>query len=227
MDKKVFAVIVAGGSGSRMGSDIPKQFLSLDGKPILQRTVESIHSAVPGVTIITVLPKAHFETWKNLCAVNNLNIPQVLVEGGITRFHSVRNALDRVPSDAIVMVHDGVRPLISAGLIDRLLESAQTNPAVIPSLPVVDTIKSLDQTLPDPDRSKIVAVQTPQVFHSEVLKQAYTQAYDISFTDDGSVVKKQNIPLTFVEGERYNIKITTPEDLELAQMLLLKSLTQT
>lgn len=223
MDKNIYGIFVAGGSGTRMGSAVPKQFIELNGRTVLQRTIEKFASAIPQMKVITVLPANHIGTWKNLCAANALDIPQILVEGGISRFHSVRNALAKVPDGAIVFIHDGVRPLLSAGMIVRMLKSMETETAVIPVIPVVDTLRYADQSLPDPDRSRIVAVQTPQVFRSEDIKAAYRQAYDTSFTDDASVAARNGIPLTFVEGERFNIKITTPDDLELARLLSLDS----
>lgn len=218
MGRKIYIIIVAGGSGSRMGASLPKQFLELDGVPILQRTIEKFVSAVPEAKIITVLPKSHIGTWKDMCIANALDCPQVIVEGGITRFHSVQNALKKVPDGAIVMVHDGVRPLVSVGLIRSLVEKMQTERALVPVVPVVDTLAADDGTYLD--RRRIRAVQTPQVFFSEDIKEAYTRAYDISFTDDASVLMKTGIPVTFVEGERFNIKITTPEDLVLAESIL-------
>lgn len=217
MGRKIYIIIVAGGSGSRMGASLPKQFLELDGVPILQRTIEKFVSAVPEAKIITVLPKSHIGTWKDMCIANALDCPQVIVEGGITRFHSVQNALKKVPDGAIVMVHDGVRPLVSVGLIKSLVEKMQTERVLVPVVPVVDTLAADDGTYLD--RRRIRAVQTPQVFFSEDIKEAYTRAYDISFTDDASVLMKTGIPVTFVEGERFNIKITTPEDLVLAESI--------
>lgn len=221
MQRRIFGIFVAGGSGTRMGSDTPKQFLELDGRPILQRTIEKFVEAVPGMTVITVLPKAYFETWKDLCVKHALDCPQILVEGGITRFHSVKNALAKVPDGATVLIQDGVRPLVSTELIRSMLEAvSEQTPAIVPTLPVVDTLKSKDQSKPDPDRSEILAVQTPQIFLSEQIKEAYKAGFNTAFTDDASVAKYKKIPLTFVQGERFNIKITTPEDLELAQLLL-------
>ena len=213
MNRKLFAIFVAGGSGTRMGGDIPKQFIKLSGKPLLQLSIEKFLNACPDVHVITVLPERHFETWKSLCSECALDCPQVLVAGGLTRFHSVKNALERVPDGAIVAVHDGVRPFVSEDLIRRMVERMSGCRALIPVLPVMDTLRYRDLSLPDPDRSAIVRVQTPQMFLSEELKAAYGQAYDPSFTDDGSVARRYGIPLSFIDGERRNIKITVPEDL--------------
>lgn len=222
MRRNIYGIFVAGGSGTRMGGDTPKQFLLLDGRPILQCTIERFLEAEPEMKVITVLPKAHFQTWKDLCAVHSFHCPQTLVAGGLTRFHSVQNALRKVPEGAIVSIHDGVRPLVSADLVRRMLERMQRGEcrALLPVVPVVDTLRSTDPATPDPDRSKVVAVQTPQLFRSEDIKAAYAQAYDLSFTDDASVAARKEIPLAFEAGERFNLKITTPEDLILAEAIL-------
>ena len=222
MRRKIYGIFVAGGSGTRMGGDLPKQFLILDGRPILQCTIERFLEAEPDMKVITVLPRAHFQTWKDLCAAYSFNCPQVLVAGGLTRFHSVRNALAKVPRGAIVSIHDGVRPLVTPELVRRMLDRMAGGGcrALLPVVPVVDTLRSTVPGIPDPDRSKVVAVQTPQIFRSEDIKDAYTQAYELSFTDDASVAARKGIPLAFEEGERFNLKITTPEDLVLAEAVL-------
>ena len=228
MSKKVYGVFVAGGSGVRMGTDVPKQFLILGGRPILQQSIMKFLQACPELVPVVALPQDHIQTWKRLCAEYHFDLPQIVVEGGITRFHSVRNALAKVPDGAMVFIHDGVRPLISVDLIRRILETSNEQRSVIPVIPVTDTLKSLvpagDGTLkaggePDPDRAKLFGAQTPQLFPSELIKKAYETGYDQSFTDDASVARASNIPLTYIEGERYNIKITTPEDLFLAEKL--------
>lgn len=224
MGRKIYAVFVAGGSGTRMGSDIPKQFLELGGKPILQRTVESFLEACPDAVVITVLPRQHIPLWKDLCVRNALNCPQILVEGGMTRFHSVRNALAKVPDGAIVSIHDGVRPLASRGLIGSMISRMEDCDALVPVIPVTDSLKYRDGSLPEPDRNAIVAVQTPQMFRSEIIKDAYNQAYRASFTDDASVAAAKGVRISFADGEKSNIKITTPEDLSLAKWLISNSL---
>ena len=222
MRRKIYGIFVAGGSGTRMGGEVPKQFLMLDGRPILQRTIEGFLEAEPDLKVITVLPRVHFQTWKDLCATYSFHCPQTLVAGGLTRFHSVQNALRKVPDGAIVAIHDGVRPLVSPALVRRMLDRMEEEGcrALLPVVPVVDTLRSTDPATPDPDRSKIVAVQTPQIFRSEDIKAAYTPAYDLSFTDDASVAARKEIPLTLEQGERFNLKITTPEDLVLAEAIL-------
>ena len=221
MNKKIYAIILAAGEGSRMGSEIPKQFLLLKGRHILRRSIESIVKAVPEVEIITVLPYNHMDSWKKICVETAFDCPQRLVPGGLTRFLSVRNALSKVPDGAVVMIHDGVRPFVSAKLIERLFFSiSESSRAVIPVLPVTDTLRSVDPSLPAPQRDKIVAVQTPQVFFSEDIKRAYNQAFDPMFTDDATVTQKAGIPISFCEGDKLNIKITTPEDLVLGEAIL-------
>lgn len=217
MARKKYVIVTAGGVGARMGADCPKQFLQLGEKAILQVTIEKFMASDPATTVIVTLPKDSIETWKKYCYDRNFICPQILVEGGITRFHSVRNALERVPDGALVAVHDGVRPMVTPELIDRLFDEAESVGAVVPSIPVVDTIKSTDGT--PVDRSKLLAVQTPQIFHSEILKKAYLQPYKTSFTDDASVVEAAGETVSYSLGERFNIKITTPEDLLLCKLI--------
>jgi 2-C-methyl-D-erythritol 4-phosphate cytidylyltransferase len=230
MERNIYVVMMAGGSGLRMGADKPKQFLRLGNKPILQCTIEKFINACPGIKVVTVLPKDYLLAWRDYCSSSGFFYPQALVEGGITRFHSVKNALAKVPDGAIVAIHDGVRPLLSESLIKNLLAMMKTAHAVIPIVPCIDTLKSIEQISSadgtskfkaiegkESDRSKIFCAQTPQIFLSEEIKDAYTAAYDLSFTDDASVAENKKIPLTYVLGERYNLKITTPEDLDIAR----------
>ena len=228
MDRKKYVILMAAGSGTRMGSDKPKQFIELEGKAILQMTIETFLEACPDVSVITVLPEAHMSYWREYCLERNFTCPQVLVKGGITRFHSVRNALEKVPEGAVVAVHDGVRPLVTANLVCDMFERSMTVPALIPVIPCVDTMKVLERkdgelvSIPGAsvDRSVLFGAQTPQVFHSEILKSEYSQAYDTSFTDDASVVEKYGKNLSYLMGERFNIKITTQDDLVLARAIL-------
>lgn len=229
MERKFYLVVTAGGSGTRMGGPVPKQFLELDGKAVLQRTLEKFIEAIPGVKVVTVLPKDFISLWKKYCLEHAFTYPQILVAGGITRFHSVRNALARVPDGAFVAIHDGVRPLLSVSMIRRMVGKMSECRALIPVMPSVDTLKALrmdwDGHLqhivgPDPVRGEIYCAQTPQIFRSEDLKAAYTQAFDTTFTDDASVAQRAGVPLSWCEGERLNIKLTTPEDLRLARAIL-------
>ena len=228
MAKDFYLVVTAGGMGLRMGSDRPKQFLSFEGVPVLRKTIERFCEAVPGARIVTVLPQDWLGWWRDYCLRMNFPVPQTLVSGGITRFHSVRNALVRVPDGVIVAIHDGVRPFITADKIREMAGLMQDGRrALIPVLPSTDTLRALEEG-PDGlqaiegrtvDRKTVWRVQTPQLFCSEDLKAAYRQAYDPAFTDDGSVAQAYGIPLTFCQGERFNIKLTTPEDLLLAEAI--------
>ena len=232
MSRTKYAIIMAAGSGTRMGAEMPKQFIELEGKAILHRTIEVFLNACPGVNIITVLPESHMDYWRQYCLDRNFICPQVLVKGGITRFHSVRNALDKVPAGAVVAVHDAVRPLVTEAFVKDMFAKAETVPALIPVLPCVDTMKVLEKknvhgveelvTIPGQtvDRSILYAAQTPQIFHSEILKDAYGQAFDTAFTDDASVVLKNGKNLSYLIGERFNIKLTTQDDLVLAKAIL-------
>ena len=228
MDRKKFVVVMAAGSGTRMGAEVPKQFLEIDGKAILQMTIEVFMEACPDITVVTVLSESHMAYWKKYCLERNFICPQILVKGGITRFHSVKNALSKIPDGALVAVHDGVRPLVSQELVRSMFEKAAKVPALIPVVPCVDTMKVLEKKGDDlvampgasVDRSKLFGAQTPQIFHSEVIKDAYSLPYDTSFTDDASVVEKNGKNLSYVMGERFNIKITTKEDLVLSRAIL-------
>jgi len=215
-----YVIIVAGGKGERMGADKPKQFLEIDGKPILRRTMERFAEFDPTATLIVVLPSAWKEYWKEYCASSGFRCKFSMVSGGITRFHSVQNALELVPDGALAAVHDGVRPIVSDAFLQRMFDAAEESSAVIPVLPAVESMRRLDGEGSYPvDRSRYVTVQTPQVFHSEVLKAAYKKAYSPSFTDDASVVEAAGFSVTLVQGERSNVKITTPEDIRLATAL--------
>lgn len=227
MGAKNYLIVTAGGTGTRMGGPLPKQFLTLGGEAILQRTISLFTRAVPGIKVVTVLPGEHISWWEKYCQTHPFPQPQRIVKGGFTRFHSVQNALKALPDGAIVAVHDAVRPLLSIDLIRHLFELMETERAVIPVMPSIDTLKLLDMVdgklteAPEAlDRSRVWGAQTPQLFRGEDLKAAYTQAYSTLFTDDASVAAKYGIPLTFVEGERLNLKITTPEDLRIAEAIL-------
>lgn len=232
MQRKKYLIVMAAGSGTRMGSETPKQFMELNGKAILQRSIEVFLRACPGIKVITVLPESYVKYWRDYCIEKNFICPQILVKGGITRFHSVRNALAKVPDGALVAIHDGVRPLVSQESVAEMFAKAESEQALIPVIPCVDTMRLLSRDIDDEgkevfhtkdesvDRSELFAVQTPQIFHSETVKEAYCQAYDTSFTDDASVVLKNGKNLSYHLGERFNIKITTQDDLVLARAIL-------
>ena len=228
MERKIYGIFTAGGSGSRMGASVPKQFLKIGGKTILRRTIERYLEALPGMQVVTVLPRDGFEPWKEMCRRGAFDVPQKLVAGGLTRFHSVKNALQTIPDGVFVLVQDGVRPFLSVKKIRELMAAMEAGArAVIPVVPVTDTLHCLRREengvlVPDggsPDSACLCVAQTPQIFRSEELRKAYETAFNTAFTDDASVARAAGIPLTFIEGEKYNIKITTPEDLELARCL--------
>jgi len=218
-----YIIIVAGGKGLRMGSDIPKQFLPIGGKPVLMRTLERFREYSDDIQIILVLPEAQQEYWHQLCDEYHFDVEYTLANGGQTRFHSVQNGLAKVPDDAqgVVGVHDGVRPFPSIEVIKNCYETARTAKAVIPVIPVVETVRHLDgdSSLTVP-RDEYRLVQTPQTFDIQLLKAANKQPYNDGFTDDASVVEAFGHKITLVEGNRENIKITTPYDLKIAEVLI-------
>ena len=218
-----YIIIVAGGKGLRMGSDIPKQFLPIGGKPVLMRTLERFREYSPTLQIILVLPQAQQDYWHQLCKDYDFKVEYVLADGGETRFHSVQNGLAKIPDDAegVVGVHDGVRPFPSIDVIRNCYETARTTKAVIPVIPVVETVRHLQgNTSVTVPRSDYRLVQTPQTFDIQLLKAANKQPYNDGFTDDASVVEAFGFNITLVEGNRENIKITTPYDLKIAEVLI-------
>ena len=222
-----YIIIVAGGKGLRMGSDIPKQFLPIGGKPVLMRTLERFREYSADLQIILVLPEAQQDYWQELCRKYNFEVEYQLANGGQTRFHSVQNGLALVPDDAegVVGVHDGVRPFPSFEVISNCYETARTVKAVIPVIPVVETVRHLSPltsiTVP---RDEYRLVQTPQTFDIQLLKAANRQPYNDGFTDDASVVESYGHAITLVEGNRENIKITTPYDIVVAEAILTSNL---
>ena len=218
-----YVIIVAGGKGLLMGSDIPKQFLPIVGKPVLMRTLERFREYSAELQIILVLPEAQQDYWKGLCKEYHFQVEYLLANGGQTRFHSVQNGLALVPDDAegVVGVHDGVRPFPSVEVIRNCYETARTAKAVIPVIPVVETVRHLegDSSVTVP-RGDYRLVQTPQTFDIQLLKAANRQPYNDGFTDDASVVESYGHAITLVEGNRENIKITTPYDIVVAEAII-------
>ena len=215
---KTFAIIVAGGKGLRMGGDVPKQFLPIGGKPVLMHTIEAFREALDDVQIVLVLPAEQHDYWLKLCKDHNFRSPELIATGGETRFHSVKNGLALLPEDdeAVVGVHDGVRPFVSRDTIQRCFSTAAEGKAVVPVVPVVETLRQIlpDGTSITRPRNEFRLVQTPQTFPLALLKQAYEQPYSEVFTDDASVVEAMGKEITMVEGNRENIKLTTPADLK-------------
>lgn len=222
---KKFAVIVAGGSGSRMGAEIPKQFLELCGKPVLMRTIEAFFDFDPDSEIILVLPDHQIDFWNKLCAAHSFEIKHLVTSGGETRFNSVRNGLSKINENGIVFIHDGVRPLVNQETLKRCVEMAEKKGNAIPVLPVNESLRKVeDDSNYSVDRSLYVGVQTPQTFRSEQILKAFQQEYGPLFTDDASVAEKAGFEIHLVEGNRENIKITTPVDLIVAEAILSKQL---
>lgn len=219
-----YVIIVAGGKGLRMGGDIPKQFLPVGGKPVLMRTIERFRAFSPSLQIILVLPKAQQDYWQSLCKEYSFTVPHTIADGGSTRFHSVQNGLALIPDgeEGVVGVHDGVRPFVSTEVIARCYDTARTAKAVIPVSPVVETLRYVGGEGADRNvlRSDYRLVQTPQTFDIQLLKRANKQPYSEAFTDDASVVEGIGATVTMVEGNRENIKITTPFDLKVAEVLV-------
>ena len=213
-------LIVAGGKGLRMGSDLPKQFLPIGGKPVLMHTIEAFHHFDRTMKIILVLPQEQQTYWQELCAKHSFVIEHTVVDGGETRFHSVKNGLACVNS-GLVGVHDGVRPFVSPEVIKRCYELAAIKKAVLPVIDVVETVRHITETGSETvSRNDYKLVQTPQVFDAELLKQAYAQEYTPFFTDDASVVEAMGVSVCLAEGNRENIKITTPFDLKISSALV-------
>lgn len=216
-----YVLIVAGGKGLRMGTELPKQFLPIGGKPVLMHTMEAFYAYNPDIQMIVVLPHSQQDFWAELCAKHHFLWPHRMADGGDTRFHSVRNGLEWVKAPALVGVHDGVRPFVSREVIARCYREAAVRKAVVPVVDIVETVRHLM-----PEGSKTVnrndykLVQTPQVFDAALLKEAYRQPYMPEFTDDASVVEAMGGAVELVEGNRENIKITTPFDLKIASALL-------
>lgn len=219
-----YIIIVAGGKGLRMGGEVPKQFLPIGGKPVLMRTMEFFHQYDEEIQIVLVLPVAQQAYWKELCVQYAFTLPYRLADGGETRFHSVKSGLETIPTDeeALVGVHDGVRPFVSAEVIGRCYVEAARTGAVVPVADVVETVRHLenDGRSTTVSRDEYKLVQTPQVFSLALLKEAYDQPYTPAFTDDASVVEALGHEVTLAEGNRENIKITTPFDLVVAEALV-------
>ena len=214
-------IIVAGGSGKRMQSSLPKQFMLLGGEPVVARTINTFAEALPGAEIVVVLPEEHIAMWKNLAARFDVAVHKC-VAGGAERFHSVKAGIAALSDDVTsIMVHDGVRALITKKLIIRTALTVEDNDAVIPVVDVADSYRRVtDSGSEIVPRSTLRIVQTPQPFKASVLRSAYDQEFDTAFTDDASVVERMGVAITLVDGERTNLKLTTPEDMEWAEWLL-------
>ncbi len=219
---KKYAVVVAGGSGSRMGSEVPKQFIEICGLPILMHTINVFRKAIQDIEIVLVLPEEQIKTWKNLCLKHNFIHPVEICAGGETRFHSVKNGISCIEDDGLVGIHDGVRPLVSEEAIRRCYQEAAIYGNAIPVTGVVETVRYQEDDSRSNiiDRSKLRLVQTPQVFRIESIKEAFLRDYDETFTDDASVLESNGGIIHLTEGNRENIKITHPIDLVIGEYLI-------
>lgn len=221
-----YIIIVAGGKGLRMGGDLPKQFMPLHGKPVLMHTIERFRSYSDELKIILVLPHEQQDYWRQICLKHNFTVEHTVVDGGQTRFHSSQNGVAAVPDDAtgVIGIHDGVRPFVSEETIARCFEAARQFGAALPVLPVTDTLRRVtDDGGYNVQRNDYRTVQTPQTFDAQLLKQAFKQPYSDNFTDDASVVEALGHKVTMVDGNRENIKLTTPFDLVVAEALIKKN----
>lgn len=217
---KQSVIITAGGIGKRMGSELPKQYISINGLPVLMHTVKAFYAYDSTIQIIISLPKDFVQMWNDLCVKHDFNIKHEIIEGGKERYHSIKNAL-RKANGEIVLVHDAVRPLVSRQTITNVVEKAKSNGAAIPVLPIKDTLrKGTKEISLHQDRSEFWIVQTPQAFKIEILQKAYTIPYSNSVTDDASLVEAIGEQVSLTEGNEENIKITTPFDLKLVEFLM-------
>lgn len=221
MNNKEYALIVAGGKGTRIKSKVPKQFLDLDGVPILMRTINTFYSYSPDITVIVVLPEDDFPLWEELCLLHKYNKPLLLTKGGDTRFQSVKNGLEKIEGDGLVAIHDGVRPLVSEDIIGASFRLAAVHGSAVAAVRLKESIRMTGQdNTKAMDRSRFRLVQTPQTFRVDLIKQAYQIKEDTSLTDDASVAERSGHVISLFEGSYENIKITTAEDLIVAEALL-------
>jgi 2-C-methyl-D-erythritol 4-phosphate cytidylyltransferase len=218
---KKFALIVAGGSGTRMNNDVPKQFIEVDGRPILMRVFDVFVKYDPKIEIVLVLPEKQVGYWNLLCEKHNFEIKHKIAFGGETRFESVKNGLDLIFEEGIVFIHDGVRPLVSVKTLENCFEAVLEKGNALPVVPVSESVRMVDKLENVAvDRSKYFLVQTPQTFKTQLIKKAYQQATSNAFTDDATVLENIGETIHLVNGNRENVKITFPEDLIYAEIIL-------
>jgi len=201
-----------------MGCSMPKQFLEINNKPILLHTVQKMHQSLEDSEIILVLPKAEFKNWENICQKHKFNTSHKLVEGGNTRFESVKNGLKKIKESSVIAIHDGVRPLVNKNVVKQCMLIAKDKGSAVPVIKVDDSLrkKTLNGSI-SVNRNEFLIVQTPQCFKSEIILKAYQQDFNNKFTDDSSVVEDLGLEIQLVKGNKENIKITTPEDLKKAK----------
>lgn len=218
---RIGIIITAGGSGKRMGSQLPKQFIEVDGTPILIRTLQKL-SDIPNSELVLVLPKEWISYWQELCQRHNCTIVHKVIEGGNERFHSVRNGIEALEEVDYIAIHDGVRPFVDTDIFERVFQAAKSTGAALPAIKPVDSMREISESGDNKiaDRNRYVLVQTPQIFSSKMIRRAYEQPFSTQFTDDASVVEACGHKITLVEGTRQNIKITTEDDLQLAEFII-------
>ncbi len=220
MKPEMHVLIVAGGDGKRMSSNLPKQFLLLQGKPVLYYTFESF-LFLGDVKFTLVLNSGHIDYWNEMCRSNNFNIPHDIIEGGPTRFHSVKSGLKNIPTDSLVLIHDAVRPFASKETIMRVVDTVTRKGNAVPVIEINDSIREvLGSNNRIIERNNLRAIQTPQAFHSSLIKKAYNKAYDVSFKDDASVLESDGEKINLIEGNNENIKISNPVDLIIGEGIL-------
>jgi 2-C-methyl-D-erythritol 4-phosphate cytidylyltransferase len=221
MNYTEYALIVAGGKGTRIKSKTPKQFLELNGLPVLMHTILAFYRYSDKIKIILVLPEDDFSTWEQLCNQYNFHKPVILQHGGESRFQSVKNGLDKIDGDGLVAIHDGVRPMVNEDIIGASYRLAAVHQCAVAAVRLKESIRMTDQDQTKAvDRSRFRLIQTPQTFRVPLIKEAYKQKEDPSLTDDASVAERAGYPISLFEGSYENIKITTNEDLVVAEALL-------
>jgi len=221
LSHRKYAVIVAGGKGTRIKSSVPKQFLELAGLPVLMHTINAFVRYPERISIILVLPQHDFSTWENLCKKYSFNKPLLLQQGGDSRFQSVKNGLAKIEGDGLVAIHDGVRPLVDTKTIASSFRIAAEKKSAVAAVALKESIRLVDNgTTRAEDRSRFRLIQTPQTFDIALIKDAYQQPEDTTLTDDASVAERAGHTITLFEGSYENIKITTEEDLAVAEALL-------
>jgi len=219
---ETYVLITAGGQGKRLASIFPKQFIPIAGMPLLMRTINVFKNYNPKFKIILVIPEEYINLWKDLCTEFEFQVEYQIVRGGNERFHSVQNGLHHIPHDSLVLIHDGVRPLVRPDTIERVIATSQEKGNAIPCVVPTQTLRKITSSGNSQhlDRKELRMVQTPQGFHSNLIKEAYNQEFNPSFTDDASVLESLGNQINIVEGNYSNIKVTHPADIKLVEALL-------
>lgn len=213
-------IIVAGGSGTRMGAELPKQFIELEGKPILMHTLDSLNTIDASIQLVLVLPESQMNFWEKLCGKHAWQVPHLLANGGATRFLSVKSGLEQVTGE-LVGVHDGVRPFVTSEMVNSCFAEADKSKGAVPVVPIIQSLRKVDGEGNEAvNRDDYRAVQTPQCFQTTVLRNAFAKADRTDYSDDATVVEATGVSISLVEGDQENIKVTTPFDLQLARLII-------